>query len=54
MKVMALLVSLALPAFAGIKIPKGVFSVSDLDAAHAKAAEDNKPLVYVLTNPDTT
>lgn len=39
---------------AGFKIPKGVFTVSELEEARDKAIEENKPLVFVLTDSGST
>ena len=39
---------------AGIKIPKGVFNISQIEEARAKAASENLPIVWVLTDSGST
>ena len=39
---------------AGIKIPKGIYTSSQLEEARAKAASDNLPIVYVMTDSGST
>lgn len=39
---------------AELKIPRGVFKMEELSEAKAKAAESDKPLVFVYTDPGTT
>ena len=41
-------------AQAGFDIPKGVYTIKDLDTARAKAANENLPVVLVLTDTSTT
>ncbi len=48
------LVIFAQSAFADMKIPRSVFEMEALDEAKAEAAEEGKPIVFVLTDPGTT
>jgi len=41
-------------AFAGIKIPKHVYSVAELEEAKAEAQEKNKALAFVYTDEKST
>ena len=38
---------------ADLKIPSSVFEMEELDEAKAKAAEKGKPLIFVVTDPNT-
>lgn len=38
---------------ADLKIPSSVFQMEELDEAKAKAAEKGKPLIFVVTDPNT-
>jgi len=40
--------------FGELKIPRTVFEMEQLDEAKAKAAEDEKPLIFVITDPGTS
>ena len=37
-----------------LKIPKGVFDMTQLEEAQAKAEEESKGLAFVMTDPGTT
>ena len=41
-------------AFGELQIPRTVFQMTELDQAKQKAAEDNKPLIFVITDPGTS
>lgn len=41
-------------AFAEMNISKSVYRLNQLEEAKAEAAEEEKPLVFVLTDPGTT
>ena len=41
-------------AFGELQIPRTVFQMSELDQAKQKAAEDKKPLIFVITDPGTS
>ena len=41
-------------SFGNLKIPRSVFKMTDLEAAKTKAIENEKPLIFVYTDPGTT
>jgi len=50
----ALTVFIAANAQAEFDVPRSVFRINELEEAKTKAAEKDKPLVFVITNPATT
>jgi|GEM_PF-6821464 len=46
---MSLLV-LPVSLFAGVKLPKGVYTSEDFEEGQAKAVEKNLPIAFVYTN----
>jgi len=53
MKIIFFLYLSCLALQAGIKIPKGVFTVDQLAEARAKAIAENSPIVFIYTNIKT-
>lgn len=41
-------------SFADLKIPRSAFRMDQLEEAKTKAAEEEKPLIFVYTNPGST
>ncbi len=39
---------------AGLKVPRSVFKMSELESAKTEAIESEKPLIFVYTDPGTT
>lgn len=50
----ALVIGLSSLAQAELDIPRAAFRMSQLEEAKAKATEEEKPLVFVYTNPGST
>ena len=51
----ALVAGLAQFGFAAnLKVPRSVFNMDKIEDAKAKAAENEKPLIFVYTDPNTT
>ncbi|MCU0751814.1 MAG: hypothetical protein MUF86_07000 [Akkermansiaceae bacterium] len=45
---------LTAPSHAGVEIPRSVYQTAQLEAARAEAAEKNKALAFVMSDPGTT
>lgn len=48
------LAALTHASFGNLTIPRSVFKMADLEAAKTKAAENEKPLIFVYTDPGST
>ena len=48
------LAALTHPSFGYLTIPRSVFKMADLEAAKIKATENEKPLIFVYTDPGST
>lgn|GEM_PF-6513462 len=47
------LVSLAALSQAQMRIPSSVFTLEEIDDAMSEAVEEEEPLIFVVTNPNT-
>jgi hypothetical protein len=52
--VMAGMLAATATSFAGFKVPRHVLLSSSLDEAKAQAAEEQKPIAFVQSDPGTT
>ena len=41
-------------AFGGLRVPSSVFTMEELEQAMAEAQEDEKPLIFLYTDPGST
>lgn len=48
------LIGIAVGASAEIRIPSSVHSLAEIEEAKAKATKEQKPLVFVVTDPEST
>ena len=48
------LAALTHACFGNLTIPRSVFKMADLKAAKTKATENEKPLIFVYTDPGST
>jgi hypothetical protein len=46
--------ALSPPGLGELKIPRSVFQMEQLDEAKQKAAEEEEPLIFVITDPGTS
>ena len=54
MKTIGMITVLAIASLHGaIKVPKGIYGASEIEEAQAKALEEEKSLVFVLTNSNS-
>lgn len=53
-KCVYILMLLSTVAFAGFDLPRGIFRMSELDEARAKAEEEKKAITFVLTDEKST
>ena len=51
---MLTLAALTHASFGNLTIPRSVFKMADLEAAKTKATENEKPLIFVYTDPGST
>lgn len=48
------LAALTHASFGNLTIPRSVFKMADLEAAKTRATENEKPLIFVYTDPGST